>query len=277
MRTILLLRAFGDFVIPLFVFRHVKNNESVKFIASKHHRVLYEALPKNLLPQNISISFADFGISKTLFRVFTNKYFFNYKTLQEILLLKKTTKSLCEKTLYLEQNKKSSLLGFLVGSKFKSVVQNQNIYSAYAAFFNVSLSQNIFSINQAIANKKILILPSTRQKRKNFPQELLQKIVALLANKTSEIQIIFYKNIPEKFVGNAKVYNSFGELIEQLQSADFAICGDSLPVHLAQFLNKPHFVFYNSEGPTQFITPFALENNCYANFNEVNKFKTICS
>ncbi len=275
MRTIFLLRAFGDFLIALYSFRNAKNKASVKLVASKHHEALFKTLPKSWIPQNLKIEFVDFGIDKTLLRLFTNKYFFSYKAIQEINKVKKKIKELQSETLFVEQKKRLRFFNLVTGFSFKSIVDKQNVYAAYAAFYeNEEKINSKFNFTLA-SNSRILILPSTRQQRKDFPAKVLQKIRDQIKDKTENVTIGFYKNskLNDK---NCFVYNNFNELITHIENADFIICGDSLPAHLAQFLEKPHFILFNNKQPQkQFLTRFAEQNNSYTNFNELERLQDI--
>jgi ADP-heptose:LPS heptosyltransferase len=57
-------------------------------------------------------------------------------------------------------------------------------------------------------------------------------------------------------------------LIQLIQSADYIIGADSLPIHLSQFLHKPHFILYPDKGSKAFFTPYALIHNSYSEFSD---------
>ena len=73
------------------------------------------------------------------------------------------------------------------------------------------------------------------------------------------------KNIQVAKFGDA--YNNFNELIALIMQSDVVIGADSLPIHIAALLNKPHYIMYG-EGLTQnFITPFAANQKSFGTFN----------
>ncbi|TBR19656.1 MAG: hypothetical protein EPO57_02455 [Chitinophagaceae bacterium] len=271
MRTIFLLRAFGDFLIAIYSFRNAKNKASVRFVASKHHEALFKALPKILIPQDIKIEFVDFGIDKTLLRFFTNKFFFSSKTVQEINKVKKKVKELQFENLFVEQKMRLNIFKLVTGFPFKSIVDKQNVYKAYSNYFGNEDVQNSKLDFTVTEESRILILPSTRQLRKDFPAKVLQKISDQSKARTENVTIGFYK-FSKRNDKNCFIYNDFSELISYVENSDFIICADSLQAHLAQFLEKPHFILYNNhQTHKQFLTPFAEQNNSYANFNNLEK------
>ena len=54
---------------------------------------------------------------------------------------------------------------------------------------------------------------------------------------------------------------------ELAMMCDFIIAADSLPIHLAQLLNKPHFILFPNGHPRNFMTPYALEYNSHGEFS----------
>jgi ADP-heptose:LPS heptosyltransferase len=63
-------------------------------------------------------------------------------------------------------------------------------------------------------------------------------------------------------------YSSFEELLELINEADFVFGSDSLPIHLCNALQKPHYILYPNNGSTAFFTPFSMANKCYADFEK---------
>ena len=61
--------------------------------------------------------------------------------------------------------------------------------------------------------------------------------------------------------------NNFKDLIKYIQEADFIIAADSLPIHLCELFNKPHFMLFPNGHPRNFITPYALDNNSFGEFS----------
>ena len=73
------------------------------------------------------------------------------------------------------------------------------------------------------------------------------------------------KNIQVAKFGDA--YNNFNELIALIMQSDLVIGADSLPIHVAALLNKPHYILY-ADGLTQnFMTPFAANQKSFGTFN----------
>ena len=73
------------------------------------------------------------------------------------------------------------------------------------------------------------------------------------------------KNIQVAKFGDT--YKNFNELIKLILQSDVVIGADSLPIHIAALLNKPHYIMY-AEGLTQnFMTPFAFNQKSFGTFN----------
>ena len=65
-------------------------------------------------------------------------------------------------------------------------------------------------------------------------------------------------------------YANFEELLALINDADFIFGSDSLPIHLCNAIQKPHYILYPNNGSTVFFTPFSMANKCYANFDKFN-------
>ena len=63
-------------------------------------------------------------------------------------------------------------------------------------------------------------------------------------------------------------YANFEELLALINNADFIFGSDSLPIHLCNAIQKPHYILYPNNGSTAFFTPFSIANNYYADFNK---------
>jgi ADP-heptose:LPS heptosyltransferase len=110
----------------------------------------------------------------------------------------------------------------------------------------------------------ILILPDARLKKRILKMEIIESIKKYYTAKGKKINIARFKN---KIVEDDFVYNNFKDLIKYIQEADFIIAADSLPIHLCELFNKPHFMFFPDGHPRNFITPYALDNNSFGEFS----------
>jgi ADP-heptose:LPS heptosyltransferase len=93
----------------------------------------------------------------------------------------------------------------------------------------------------------------------------LDKIIQDQSNRGHIVQVAYFKSATNK---HSVSYNNFDELLKMIQDADFIIGADSLPIHLANLLNKPHFILYPKGFTQLFITPFALANQSFGTFEE---------
>ena len=65
-------------------------------------------------------------------------------------------------------------------------------------------------------------------------------------------------------------YDTFNQLALLIQDYDFIISSDSLPVHMAYYFNKPHWVIYNKKVNTEWLTPYCIEHKTYSLFNNLD-------
>ena len=155
---------------------------------------------------------------------------------------------------YVEQDKRIGLLNLLTGHSFQFILSKQEVYKSYDRFFeNTDSSLKIV----AGALKNIIIFPDSRLSKKDIPVSVLHNIKALLEQRGKHIQIA-------KF---GTTYTNFKELIQLIHEADYIIGADSLPIHLAALLKKPHFILY-ADGLTQhFKTSYAEKEIFFGTFS----------
>jgi ADP-heptose:LPS heptosyltransferase len=256
MHRIFLLRAYGDFVIFLHAFTNSPKKEQYSIVASKHLEPLYDAIKTFYPLENIKIEFVDFGLDKGQLRLFTNKHFLRSQTIKEVRTIKSYIQKHPNQTGidYVEQDKRIGLLNLLTGHSFQYILGKQEVYKSYDQFFE---NKDSLSIIVASALKNIVIFPDSRLSKKDIPESVLQNIAAVLEQKGKHIQIA-------KF---GTTYNNFKELIQLISEADYIIGADSLPIHLAALLKKPHFILY-ADGLTQhFKTSYAEKENSFGMFS----------
>jgi hypothetical protein len=254
---IFLLRAYGDFVIFLHAFTKSPKKEQYSIVASKHLQSLYEAIQAIYPLENIQIEFVNFGLDIGQLRLFTNKNFLSLQTIKESSAIKRFIKKYPNNTGvdYVEQDKRIGLLNLLTGHSFQNILGKQEVYKSYDQFFENTDSSSIIV---AGALKNIVIFPDSRLSKKDIPVSGLQNITAVLEQNGKHIQVA-------KFGTN---YTNFKELIPLIHEADYIIGADSLPIHLAALLKKPHFILY-ADGLTQhFKTSYAEKKNSFGTFSE---------
>lgn len=274
MPAIIFLRSYGDFTIAISVLR---SGAPWKFYASDHLKPLYEDLQKNDPSLNLPIEFVSLGIRHKILAWFTNKHLFAKGACKEVLTLKAWIKSLPSGTeLYLEQRKRAWLLSFFISGLNYFVHERDNVYDSYAQKFSVSTNDLLFEPKGPC--KKILILPESRKPSKAFSVSFINKIVSVLtANNHSgsnhAISVGYFKSIPSNVPTGASLitHTAFSDLISIINDADLVITADSLPAHLSQLLNKPHFIFYAGEPNKEWLTPFANKYNSFATIGDTSK------
>jgi hypothetical protein len=270
--NVFLLRAFGDFIIAIHFAVKNQSGQSFRFLASKHFEPLFKAL--NLtLPPNCLISFIDLNIRRNIMGCLTNRYLFSPNSIHELLLLKQYIKhhSLTGHY-YLEHKKRSWFMSFFCGYQFKNIISSQNVYQAYADFFSTSMHEleNIsFNINQS--NLKVLVIPNARQLKREIPSSILGLINNSCKQMGFELNLGVFGNDASAMssIIHTLRYRDFNELILLIKQFDIIIGSDSMPIHLAQFLSKPHYILYPQWVKNQFFTPFALKHQSYFTFEEI--------
>jgi hypothetical protein len=269
---LLLLRAYGDFVIALHLAAKNQLSIPIRLIASAHFEPLYKALPIEL-PANLSIQFVPFHIQHNIMGCFTNRYLINPSTLKELQAVKQFIKANpTEGQYYLEQQKRSGLVSLFCNHSFKSIIQVQNIYQGYADFFGASIDPLAnSSMPTDISSKKVLIIPDARLAKRKITNDLLELINNDWEMKGATTTIAYFgkpsNDIPSHLKTNQ--YQNFDELVRLIQSQDIIIGSDSMPIHLAQLLGKPHYIVYPHWVKHQFFTPFALKHQSYFTFEEM--------
>jgi len=278
MFNLIVLRSYGDFVVLMNTLKSSERNEKIVIYASLHLRPLWESLNATFVKDNISFEFVDFNINRGILAFFTNKYLLSRTSIRELLslnsFLSKNNLKNNQQT-YFEQRRRSKFLNLLLASKIKFLHKEGNIYKNYFQFFNVSTNPNIIDLKEDIS--QILIFPDSRKKIKVIPVSLQEKICqfGLVNNIQITIALFGKSNLSSE---HHIYYENFYELVHLIQNAQFIISSDSLPVHLAQYFNKPHFAFYPNNINYEWVTPWISENGMCSTFDKphllFNKIKS---
>jgi ADP-heptose:LPS heptosyltransferase len=281
---ILALRSYGDYVILLNSIKHADLNQDVKIIASNHLKPLHEALSADF-STNFEFIFKDFGIKNGLMAFFTNKFFFSFNTIFEILKLKNYIKNLKtnDDKLFLEHQSRKFLLNLFLTKKLHHLYKIGNVYDSFGRFFGFETIDKTFQLSEVRSKNKVLIFPDSRKKHKVINEETLNQLSTLLTNLSLDFKIAQFGQINNENsqLKNQIVYKDFKDLIILIKDCDFVISSDSVPVHIAEFLEKQHVILYNDKINYNWLTPFAKKYNMYTTFKEtpvfINKyFNGIC-
>lgn len=282
MHRLFLLRAYGDFVILLQALMQSPKKNKYSIIASKHLQPLYEELALVIDFTSIQIQFINFGISNTQLSLFTNKHLLSLNTLYELKQIKNFVKQNpnIEGMDYIEQDKRIGLFNAITGLSFKAIVSKEPVYISYAKFFE---NQDIKEVEvreesrEDNNSKKVLLFPDTRQAKKNIPISLISKLENEMEAKGYALEIAYFKEAPTSSNTNSSssktnqvVYSNFKTLIQLIQEAELILGADSLPIHLAYLLKKPHYILYPNGYPQLFMTPYAQINNRFGTFDHYN-------
>jgi hypothetical protein len=284
MHRLFLLRAYGDFVILLQALLESPQKNKYSLIASKHLQPLYQELTLVINLSSIQIQFIDFGITNTQLSLFTNKHLLSINTLNELKQIKNFVKQNpnIEGTDYIEQDKRIGLFNAITGLSFNSIISTEPVYTSYAKFFEIqnTKTEEVKAGDNKLNSKKVLLFPDTRQAKKNIPSSLINKLENELAAKGYTLEIAYFKQVPDiattinekgaSAKNNKVVYANFKTLIQLIMEAELILGADSLPIHLAYLLKKPHYILYPNGYPQLFMTPYAQINNRFGTFDHYN-------
>ena len=284
MHRLFLLRAYGDFVILLQALLESPQKNKYSLIASKHLEPLYQELALVIDLSSIQIQFINFGITNTQLSLFTNKHLLSLNTLNELKQIKNFVNQNPNKEGqdYIEQDKRIGLFNAITGLSFNSIISTEPVYTSYAKFFeNKELQKEEGQVaeNNKLNSKKVLLFPDTRQAKKNIPSSLINKLENEIASKGYTLEIAYFKQVTDiaKIINdmstsksNKVVYANFKTLIQLIQDAELILGADSLPIHLAYLLKKPHYIIYPNGYPQLFMTPYAQINNRFGTFDHYN-------
>ena len=262
MKRVFLLRANGDFIVALQSLIHSTALSNYQIIASSHLLPLFEALPASIIPANLSIEFINFGIKKLMLNVFSNRYLFQLDTFKQLNNLSAfLNKYPGEKNNdFIDNNYHKFLLVLGTAHQFRAIGGSDNIYKSFHDFFKSQVP--IIQLTKK-ENSNILILPSARIKKRDLPDQVIQKIKQKHIELNNKVTIATYKSTAI----NVETYSDFSKLVQLISDADFIYGADSLPIHLCNLLQKPHFILYPKSVTSQFFTTYALANNSHDTFN----------
>jgi hypothetical protein len=268
MQYILALRSYGDFVILLNHLVHSESKKSIKVLASLHLKPLYDALNDTIDFTDINIVFIDLHIQNGLLNLFSNQYIFSRSTITQIKYLKTAINQHINSDNYeiiLEKEDRSWLLQFCTNLKFSYIVtKNSQVYNAFSSLFNI---KNYLYNSTLSKGQLITILPIARLKKRNFPLDLVEKLVDKIEYAGFKTKVYSFK---KRHYKNDFKYDSFSSLIQQIKNSNFIFCADSLQAHLSYLLKVPHFIYIPKHGKTDFLTPFVLHNNYFASFDHID-------
>ena len=269
---IFLLRAYGDATIALHFLANSPEKNNYEVIASSHLKPLINALGKYIDLSSLKIEFVDFSITKSQLNLFTNRHLVSINTLHQVNKLKQFVKHNPNNggVDYVEQEKKSILLNLFTGHSFKTIV-NKEVYADMDDFFKSSIS--IPKPTSSI--KKVLIVPDARISARRIPENAIDYIKTQLTGTNKSLQVAYFNKDNEHKLQTESQYElvsyaNFEQLMALINDADFIFGSDSLPIHLCNALQKPHYILYPNNGSTAFFTPFSMANKCYADFDKFN-------
>ena len=276
---ILALRSYGDYVILLNSIKHAHVKENVKIVVSSHLKPLHEAISANV-PSNFEFIFKDFGIKNGLMGFFTNRHFFSLNSIFEIFKLSNYIKSLKinEEKVYLEHSARIFLLNLFLGKKLHHLYKNGNVYDVIGRFFGLEANDKTFQLSEVHSKSKVLIFPDSRKKHKVINEATMEQLSLELTRLKVDFNIAQFGALKNENsqLSNQVFYSDFKALVLLIRECDFVISSDSVPVHIAEFLEKQHLILYNDKINYNWLTPFAKKYQMFTTFKDtpifINKY-----
>lgn len=272
---ILALRSYGDYVIMLNSIKHTVIKKNITIIVSKHLQPLHESL-NSQYSNNFKFIFKDFGIKKGLLSFFTNRHFFSLNTVLELFSISKMIRKLEIKNeiMYLEHKTRKAFPSILFGNQLQHIYTNGNVYDAFGRFFEINSTELTFNLPIVHTICKVLIFPDSRKKHKIIDNNTLKQLTSELIKQKIDFKIAHFDHMKTSDIdsNNQVVYYNFKDLILLIKECDFVITSDSVPAHIAEYLEKPHIILYNDTVNKDWLTPSARKYKMYTTFGEVSIF-----
>jgi ADP-heptose:LPS heptosyltransferase len=272
---ILALRSYGDYVIMLNSIKHAGIKKNITIIVSKHLQPLHESLSTRF-SNNFEFIFKDFEIKKGLLSFFTNRHFFTLNTIRELFSISKMMRQLGikEETIFLEHKARKNFLCIFFRNQLQHIYTNGNVYDTFGRFFEIDSAQHTFNLPEVNTIRKVLIFPDSRKERKIIDNNTVNRLSSGLIDQTIEFKIAHFDDIKSKDIYSNRqiIYKNFNDLILLIKECDFVITSDSLPAHIAEFLEKPHIILYNETINNDWLTPFAKKYKMYTTFGKASFF-----
>ena len=288
-KAIVFLRSFGDFTIAISVLRKSTILEGYVFYASKHLEPLYIDLKNSLPDIDLNIHFIDLEIKKKIFGFFTNKHSIELHSFRELMNLRQWVRDEGLKVkgltglgveefrgldgggtqLFFEQRRKQWMIAPFLGGTFPYIHRkSRNIYDSYLAHFGVTLEMLAFQLPPKPMHN-ILVLPESRKKSKSFQSSFINELASSLFKQGFDVTTAFFKNIQTVAAGKVAIHVAFADLISLIQQADLVVTADSLPAHLSQLLDRPHFVYYDHKSNPEWMTPYVIQAKAFGVLGDI--------
>ena len=275
MKCIIFLRSYGDYVVALGTYNPQQANDQA-WLVSDHLKPLHLALLPHVTAELPAINFISLDIQKGLLSFFTNKYIFSYKSFRELYKLRSYLRSISNEynrniSFWVEQFRRKKIIARICGQPLRAIhtKSTENIYQAYARFWN----KRILPVQLPLTPTNIIVFPDSRLAKKQLPDTLVEQVVQCCIKKNIPFTVALF-NADQRAKEKATLYyNNFEELVDCIHKHDFIITADSLAAHIAQLLNKPHWIFYNAEINHEWLTPWATTAQTYSLFDEVAIFE----
>ncbi|MEO6148919.1 MAG: hypothetical protein ABIP28_02120 [Mucilaginibacter sp.] len=268
METVYLpIRALGDFIITATV---VKNYslEKLPVILPPYLVDIFKAIEGD---KYFTVTGSiDFPNQPAFFELYKVK---DRQNLSRLLKqLAHVFKSLNKRDIYLLDYRSKRLL--FTGAKLRWPDAGENNYLGKYELFSKHFAfkahpEAAVIIKNDTVYAKVLIIPDSRVKTKSINEGLIDDITT---NFPGRIQVARFGAVSPDDKPSTIFYSGFDQLISLLNEFDLVITAESLPYHLANYYNKPHFVIYNDTRHFKetFMTPFMIDNNYFSNFTGNN-------
>jgi hypothetical protein len=249
------IRAFGDFIITAAVVKG-QFREKIPVLLPRYFDEIFRAIgAEEYFEIAGTLPFGNQPIFFQLFTLTRSKNWLRLKTDIKMILATVNRRD----TYLLDYS--SRRLSFFWPNK------QENAYTGklelFSRFFEMGDRQQVklIAAPQLNQNSRVLILPDSRVAVKQIDAKLVGMIREHFTGPVFDVASFSTYTLSD----GGKSYQNFSQLIELIGNYDFIIGAESLPYHLANYLQKPHFVIYNQSRHRKdtFMTPFMIKNQSY--------------
>jgi ADP-heptose:LPS heptosyltransferase len=215
--------------------------------------------------------------SPIFFEVYRIKSFAGIKTLFSDSAVVK--KHLCKDTAYLLDDISKRLFFLNADLRWPECPESNSTlygniyrlkYQFFSKYFDLRQDDGLYTIKaDSIKAHKVVIFPESKVAEKRISESVIEQIKARFAH--LDVVTARFSSLGQSPAGEV-FYGDFSALRQIINDNDFIISADSLPYHMANFFEKPHFVIYNKTKYSRplFQTPFIADNHFYCELEDDN-------
>jgi hypothetical protein len=237
------LKSYGDFIIARWVLRAAAGEpESPALLMGDHLRELNDALGS--YPRSLCLRHGEAGVP-ALFDL--SKAGLRRGTCSG-LRLKRMVRALAlpsNSTLIFDRNGWRER--FIAGSiEARGLPAATNIYVAYCTLLGIALPVRFHNGRASHDMTRIGLFPDSRVAAKCVPADVIQRVIDACRSRALHPVIFRLQGesspLPSMGVETCTVPRQFAAMADAIHSVHAVVSADSMPAHMAEYLNRPVFV-----------------------------------